>query len=119
MPVNRVDASELARAHQVERYGKAREGRGASQASPKDTSAHQPQIPVGDQAQISDKARALLDLRAALDVGRAAVDQEPQLREDRLQTVRERVSSGFYQSTAVREKVAGGLLNVMFGNDIL
>lgn len=119
MSMNPIQAGELARAQTMDQYGKARGHRADGVASPKDLSAHQAQPALGDQAEISSKARALVDLRGALDAGRAAVDREPETRAERLATVRERLESGFYQSATVREKVAGGLMTVMFGNDIL
>jgi len=117
--MNPIQAGELARAQTMEQYGKSRGHRANGQASPNDFSAHQQLPPGGDQAEISSKARALVDLRGVLDAGRAAVQGEQEVRAERLAMVRERLESGFYQSSTVREKVAGSLMSVMFGNDIL
>ncbi len=119
MSMNPIQPGELARVQNLEQYGKARGHRADGQASPRDLSAHQQLPPAADQAEISSKARALVDLRGVLDAGRAAAQGEPEVRAERLATVRERLESGFYQSSTVREKVAGNLMNVMFGNDIL
>jgi len=119
MTMHEIDAASLSRAQQLEQYGKPRPPRADNQASPKDTSNHQAPPPVADQAEISPAARRLEDLKSAVDAGRAQLAREPEVREDRVALARERLQSGFYQSSVVRERVADGLMRVMFGNDIL
>ncbi len=72
---------------------------------------------AADQAVISPAGKQLVDLRQAVDTGRAALAALPDVREDRLNQVRQRLDQGFYQSTAVRDKVAERLAGVLSSLD--
>jgi hypothetical protein len=116
MTMNRIPGADLGRAQQADQYARPQRRRADGADGPGNV-ATPPAQQAADQAEISDRARAMVDLRAAVDAGRAALDALPDVRADRLATVRERLESGYYQSAAVREKVAGQLLGVMFGGE--
>lgn len=71
------------------------------------------QGPNTDQADISDTAHKLVDLRAAVDVGRAALAELPEVRADKVSLAKERLEQGYYQSPVVQDKMSGLLLNVL------
>lgn len=73
----------------------------------------------GDTAQISDTAHRLMELRSAVDVGRASMAALPEVREDKIAQARERLQSGFYNSAEVRDKIANGVDAVFRGMDKL
>ncbi len=72
-----------------------------------------------DRAEISETAHKLVELRRALDGGRAAAAEEPDMRDDKLAKVRERLAQGYYNSVEVRDKVAGGVDQVIQGMEKL
>jgi len=72
-----------------------------------------------DKADISDAARRLVDLRRAVDAGRAALASLPDVRPEKIAAARERLASGFYQSAEVREAVADRVAGVVSGLDAL
>jgi len=55
----------------------------------------------------------LVELKQAVEVGKAALAALPDVREDRVAQARERMAEGFYHSIAVREKVAERLSGVL------
>ena len=57
-------------------------------ASPKNMSSNAGTQPTEDKAEISTQAREFLDLRAAVDVGRAAIDRAVEDRSAKLAQVR-------------------------------
>lgn len=88
---------------------------GAEQAGAQ-SGANTSATPVADRAEISDTAQKLVDLRAAVDTGRAALDSLPEVREEKVAEVRQRMQDGFYQSAEVQEELSGilqGVLNKM------
>ncbi len=66
----------------------------------------------GDTAEISPKAHRLIALRHALDSGHKAVEELPEVRQDRVDQVRARLSKGFYNSVEVRTRVIERLEDV-------
>ncbi len=58
-----------------------------------------------DTAEISPKAHRLIALRHALDSGHKALDELPDVRQDKVDQVRARLSKGFYNSVEVRSRV--------------
>ena len=113
MTMNKINASALTQSQLLEQYSRTRENKSSSFAGSQNISglptpaATQPA--KGDHAEISETAHKLVDMREALDVGRAAVGSEPEARADRIALARERIDSGFYQSAEVRDRVAGKL----------
>ncbi len=69
--------------------------------------------PVADTAEISDTAQTLVDLRAAVDTGRAALASEPEVREEKLAQVRQRLQDGHYQTAEVQDELSGILTGVL------
>ncbi len=74
---------------------------------------------LGDRAEISETAHRLVELRHTLEVGRAAAAAEPDVRQEKVAEVRDRLAQGFYNSVEVRAKVAGGVDKVIRGMDQL
>lgn len=67
----------------------------------------------GDRAEISADARRLNDLRRTLEGSRQAYAGLPEVRQERLAQVRERLDSGYYHSEEVRQTVAERLGSVL------
>jgi hypothetical protein len=65
-----------------------------------------------DKADISSKAHQLNELRNAVDSGREALAQLPEVRSDRVAAVKERLNRGYYNSLEVRTQVAAKLNDV-------
>jgi len=118
MPLNKVQNGALTQSHLVDPYGAAQQQKADHAASPKDTGSQAPPPPTTDQAEISPDAHKLVDLKLAVDVGRAALDAAPEPRADRLAEVRERLTSGFYQSAEVRDQVAGRISAMFFDGSL-
>lgn len=73
--------------------------------------------PTGDRAVISDQARKLMEMRQTYEAGQAAIEREPELREDKVAQVRARLEEGYYESAQVREKVSAGVLRAIEGTE--
>ncbi len=73
---------------------------------------HKGTVPA-DTAEISDTAHQLMDLRATVDIGRVAIANEPEVREEKIAQARQRLEEGYYNSQMVTDKVAGILGNVL------
>jgi hypothetical protein len=73
----------------------------------------------GDVAEISAGARKLVDLRAALEVGRAAAAELSDPRADAVEQARERLETGFYASEDVRLETAERVDRIMRDLDSL
>jgi hypothetical protein len=104
MTMNKIDTSGMTQSNLVDGYHQVQPNK--DRPGSKEFSQHRAQPSFSDHAQISDDARRLVDLRQAVDVGRAAVERASEVRDERVAQVRERLESGFYQSTEVRERVA-------------
>lgn len=74
---------------------------------------------AADKAEISDTAHRLVELRRTLDEGRLAAASEPDVRQDRIEAVRQRLAQGFYNSVEVQAKVAEGVDQVFRSIDEL
>lgn len=59
-----------------------------------------------DKADISATAHKLMALRRDVLAGREALSQEPEVRSERLQEVRQRLRQGYYRSVTVEDQVA-------------
>lgn len=64
-----------------------------------------------DEVDISSDARLAQTLNRAMN----AIDETPDVREDRVAEVQERVESGFYDSDEVIEQVAGQIADTFLG----
>ena len=103
------------KSHLLTNYAPRRED---SVVSPKNLSSHAASQPTDDKAEISTRARELVDLRAAVDAGRTAMGEEPDLRAGKVAQARERLASGFYQSSEVRDQVAGKLARMFMDHPL-
>ncbi len=72
------------------------------------------QAAPADRAEISDTAHQLMDLRAAVDVGRMSLDNIPDVREDKVAEAKKRLEQGYYNSSVVKDEVAASLAS-LFG----
>jgi hypothetical protein len=66
-----------------------------------------------DTMEISEAAHRLVDLRQAVDTGRAAIEALPEIRDEKVELARKRLGQGFYNSQAVRDEVAAKLGSVL------
>ncbi|MDX2473993.1 MAG: flagellar biosynthesis anti-sigma factor FlgM [Candidatus Krumholzibacteria bacterium] len=74
---------------------------------------------TGDTAVISDMAHRLMEMRQAMEVGYAALEALPEIRQDKVAQARDRLSQGSVGSDAVRGKIADGVAKVFKGMDSL
>jgi hypothetical protein len=112
MAMDRINGSPLLRQNQIDRFQGSERPRGDSGAG---EAAGAPPASGAeiDRAEISDTARKLVDLRQAVMVGRSALGGLPDVREDRVAQVRERLAMGYYQSAEVTSKVAEKVAGVV------
>jgi len=76
------------------------------------SSGHDHRATPADTADISPKAHRLIALRHAMDSGREALEELPEVRQDRVDQVRARLDRGYYNSIEVRTRVAERLNDV-------
>lgn len=118
MAMDKINGSPQLRQSLLDRF------RGADRGGAQPGSGEAPGLPAAapapaDKAEISDAARRLVDLRAAVDAGRAALAQLPDVRPEKVAAARERLATGFYHSAEVRQTVAGRLGGVLESLDKL
>lgn len=107
MAMDKINGSPLLQSGMLDRFQgtKTEKSKGAE-----DTGASAPQgapaAPTTDKADISETAHKLMDLRQAVDVGRNSLEQLPEIRQERIDEVRQRMAEGYYQSPEVQSKVA-------------
>jgi hypothetical protein len=105
--VGRPDHAQAGALGQFKRMsGPQASGRGRETSGPHSASR---EAPVEDRAEISDQARRLEDLRRTMAAGREALSREPDVRQERLAEVRQRLAGGHYDSDEVRRSLAGRL----------
>lgn len=113
MAMDKINGSPLLRQGLLDRFRGAE--RGNAQPGTADTASQGANASAtADKASISEAARRLVDLKAAVDAGRAAIAQEPDVRPEKVAAARERLATGFYHSVEVRQALAervGGVLN--------
>ena len=119
MALNPIQQPHASKVQLADRYQKASSPAPApGQASSKDLSNHQPLPSLSDQAEISSQAHKFVDLRQALDAGQQEIERTPDLRANKVARAKERLSSGFYHSAEVRDKVAGRLSQLFLEPDL-
>jgi hypothetical protein len=98
----------------LERFNRTDRAGDQEGKSPAETGASRPEagLQPGDRAEISPKAHRLMALRNAMDSGRQALADLPEVRQDRVSEVRSRLDRGFYNSLEVRSRVAERLGDV-------
>ena len=72
-------------------------------------------VKSSDTAEISATAHRLMALRQAVETGRAALAAMPEIREEKVAQVRERLQAGFYNSPEVQAKTAEGIERTILG----
>lgn len=115
MAMDKINGSPLTRAGGLDPFA----GTGRSEKDSKAES--QPGTAAGparnfkpaDTMEISDAAHRLVDLRAAVDTGRQALEALPDVRTEKVEEARKRLHQGFYNSQAVRDEVAAKLGSVI------
>ena len=116
MALDKINGSPLLRQGLLDRFRGAE--RGGSQAGGPDATATGPNpAATADKAEISEAARKLVDLRQAVDAGRAALAQLPDVRPEKVAAARERLATGFYNSVEVRQSVADRVSGVISSLD--
>lgn len=121
MAMDKINGSPLIRPGGLEQFlGTARsEKDGKAGAAGGDRSGASSEAKPADTMEISEAAHRLVDLRQAVDTGRNALQALPDVREDKVAEVRERLHQGYYNSQEVRDKVAEKLGSVFSSLDAL
>ncbi len=65
----------------------------------------------GDSVTISDNAKKLSSEDSQVQNAKARVEATPDVRQDRIDAVKERIASGYYDSEEFKDKLADRLLN--------
>lgn len=118
MAMDKINGSPLLRQGILDRFRGAERGAGQTGTGP--GSVADPTLgTTADKADISDAARRLIDLRQAVDVGRRALADLPDVRPEKVAAARERLATGFYNSVEVRDAVAERVAGVVAGIDSL
>ncbi len=119
MAMDKINGSPLTQPGILDRFQVNGKGKDESERTlGKNNGTHGGPAP-SDTAEISDNAHQLMDLRAAVDVGRLAIQNAPDVREDKIAEARKRLEQGFYNSPVVQDQVAGVLGNVLTKMDEL
>jgi len=122
MSANKIDRSLLGDPRALTRFNQARpaEQEGERNARPAATTGEERGgLQPAEKLEISPSARKLEQLRDLLEAGRARLDDEMPDRAAKLETVKQRLQSGVYASTEIRNQVAGELTDLMKGLDNL
>jgi len=69
-----------------------------------------PPVKNGDKIEISSEARKLRDTQAIFKSAAAALKESPEVREDKVQEVREKMEQGYFQTAEVRREIAEKIL---------
>lgn len=67
----------------------------------------------GEKLQISRKARELLRMSELMSSARKKLDQEPDVRADKVQEVKQRLKAGVYDTRAIRDELAHRLSSLL------
>jgi len=116
MAMDRIQGSSLTphgALNNFSRTGKAEESGREEATSPAVERDSETGSKAGDTAEISAAGKQLVNLKQAVEVGKAALAALPDVRQDRVAEARERLSQGFYHSAAVRGRVAEKLVGIL------
>ncbi len=69
----------------------------------------------GEKLEISKEAQDLLKLKELMNAGRKAMDNEPDVRAERVREVKQRLRSGVYQTQGIRDELAHRLTSILRG----
>ena len=67
----------------------------------------------GEKLQISRKARELLRMSELMSTARNKLENEPDVRADKVQEVKQRLKAGVYETRAVRDELAHRLSSIL------
>ena len=112
MSMDKINGSPLHRPGILDRFQVSKKDDEGTENGAKVSDSRAQSVPA-DKAEISDTAHQLMDLRAAVDVGRAALAETPDVREERVMEAKKRMEQGYYNSQVVQDKLAGILGNVL------
>ena len=113
MAMDNINGSPLMRPGMLDRFQVGGKDKKESDKSGEVNSTEQSTSLPSDRAEISDTAHKLMDLRAAVDVGRAALANEPDVRDDKVAEAKKRLEQGYYNSQVVQDELAGILGKVL------
>lgn len=113
MSMDKINGSPLMRPGLLDHFKVGNKEKDGSEATSEANTNNKPASKPADRAQISDTAHQLMDLRAAVDVGRAALEAIPEVREDRVALAKKRMEQGYYNSQVVQDELAGSLAQVI------
>lgn len=71
--------------------------------------------PEGEKLQISREARELLELNDLMSAAKKSLDEEPEVRAQRVAEVRERLKAGVYDTKGIRDELAHRLTSILRG----
>ncbi len=119
MALNRI-SNGVPKQHQlIEAYQPPQEqARSAKSGSSKPDGTRQQTTAATDKAEISHQAREHVAHRRLVAAGRQEIERLPDVRQDRLALVRQRLASDFYKSLEVRGEVAGRLGKLFLEGDL-
>jgi hypothetical protein len=114
MAMDKINGSPIHQSGILDRFqgtktDKNKEAKDTGVAAPQSSSS----APTTDKAEISETAHKLMDLRQAVDTGRVAMDQLPDVRQEKVALAKQRMAEGFYQSPEVQQQVAEKLGSVL------
>lgn len=118
MTMNRIDQADILRQGALGRFpetGRQDRSQGVGSAAQTPGGSER----VEDRAEISEAARRLMEVHGALEVGREAVQELPDVRAERVAEAKQHLAQGYYRSVEVQAKVAEGVGRVMEGMDAL
>lgn len=119
MAMDKVNGSPAMRPGLIDQFQRTKPGQEAPDPGVIATDsplAGKPAAP-GDKAEISQAAHRMAELREAVDIGRTALKALPEVRQDRIDEVKDRLDKGYYQSVEVIETVAERLSPVIDAMD--
>ena len=74
--------------------------------------------PAGEKLQISQKAKDLLAMTDLMNATRKTLDDQPDVRAERVQEVRERLKAGVYDTKGVKDELAHRLTSILGDLDL-
>lgn len=113
MSMDKINGSPLMRPGLLDRFKVDKKDTEGSSEKPSAMNTSNQAAPA-DHAEISDTAHQLMDLRAAVDVGRVSLESIPDVREDKVAEAKKRLEQGYYNSQVVQDEVASSLAT-LFG----
>ena len=114
MSTEKIQGSSLQQQQALQRFQRVRreaEQSPRSEVEPETASARGAE--AGEKLEISDRARRIQDLRAAVEAGRTALAEAPELREEAVSRARRHLDAGALSTAEARDVTAARLQGVM------